>query len=126
MIAIDTSSLTAYWAGHDGPDVEAVEAAFADHHAVLPPVVLSEVLSDPGLGSGPAAVVKALPVLELSTGYWERAGSLRARILSGGRRARLADTLIAQSCIDHQIALITRDRDFRSFTAAGLRLALSS
>jgi predicted nucleic acid-binding protein len=39
-------------------------------------------------------------------------------------RARLPDALIAQSCIDHDVALITRDRDFRYFAKyCGLRLA---
>jgi len=37
----------------------------------------------------------------------------------------LADTLIAQSCIDHDVRLVTRDDDFRHFVRlGGLRLAL--
>jgi len=68
-----------------------------------------------------------LPVLEVTEGYWQRAGLLRARVLARGRRARLADTLIAQSCLDHDLPLITRDADFRHFaTLAGLRLATGS
>jgi predicted nucleic acid-binding protein len=44
-------------------------------------------------------------------------------VLAAKRRARLGDALIAQSCLDHQVRLITRDRDFRHFArAAGLRL----
>ena len=40
-------------------------------------------------------------------------------------KARLGDALIAQSCIDQSIPLITRDRDFRAFaTAAKLNLVL--
>jgi predicted nucleic acid-binding protein len=40
-------------------------------------------------------------------------------------RARLADTLIAQSCIDHGVRLVTRDADFRHFARiGGLRLAV--
>jgi predicted nucleic acid-binding protein len=36
----------------------------------------------------------------------------------------LPDTLIAQSCIDHDVALIARDEDFRHFAEhCGLRLA---
>jgi len=34
----------------------------------------------------------------------------------------LADTLIAQICIDHDVPLITRDKDFRHFAKHGLRL----
>jgi predicted nucleic acid-binding protein len=39
-------------------------------------------------------------------------------------KAKVADALIAQSCIDHDVALITRDRGFRHFAKhCGLRLA---
>jgi predicted nucleic acid-binding protein len=34
----------------------------------------------------------------------------------------LADTLIAQACLDHEVPLVTRDPDFRHFRTAGLRL----
>lgn len=37
MIAIDTSSLIAYLAGDDGPDLPVVEAALSDFTAVVPP-----------------------------------------------------------------------------------------
>jgi len=48
---------------------------------------------------------------------------LRAQILKLKRRAPLVETLIAQSCIDHDVGLVTRDVDFRAFVrAGGLRL----
>lgn len=57
-------------------------------------------------------------------GYWERTGLLRAKILQQGYKARLADTLIAQNCLDHHALLITRDKDFKIYKEiAGLRLA---
>jgi len=60
-------------------------------------------------------------MLDVLDGYWERAGLLRARILRRGRKARLADTLVAQSCLDHDVELVTRDADFQHFAhAAGL------
>jgi predicted nucleic acid-binding protein len=86
-------------------------------------VVLTEVLSDPKLPKRVADLIGALPLLELSDGYWHRAGALRSRVLAAGRRARLADTLIAQSCLDHDVGLVSSDRDFRHFArAGGLRL----
>ena len=33
-------------------------------------------------------------------------------------KARLGDALIAQSCIDAHVVLLTRDRDFRTFAEA--------
>jgi predicted nucleic acid-binding protein len=56
----------------------------------------------------------------MATGH--RAGLLRAELLRGILKAQLADCLIAQSCIDHDIPLITYDRDFRHFVHAGLKL----
>jgi predicted nucleic acid-binding protein len=62
---------------------------------------------------------------EVSPGCRQRAGALRAKVLAGRRKARLGDALIAQSCVDHAIPLLTRDRDFRTFAgAAGLNLIL--
>jgi predicted nucleic acid-binding protein len=53
--------------------------------------------------------------VEVGHGYWQRAGELRAKVLAKRRKARLGDALIAQSCLDRGIPLLTRDRDFRSF-----------
>ncbi|HEX5544384.1 MAG TPA: PIN domain-containing protein [Nitrospira sp.] len=65
-----------------------------------------------------------LPTLQITEGFWERAGLLRAKLLANSRRANLADTLIAQSCLDHHATLVTRDRDFKNFVSlAGLRVA---
>ena len=115
MIAIDSSSFIAYLSGAAGPDIVAVEAALAGKHACVPPVVLTELLSDPELPKIVEGLLRQLPRLSVSDGYWERAGALRAKVLADRRRAPLADALIAQSCLDHDVPLITRDHDFRSF-----------
>ena len=123
MIALDTSSLVAYLGGGAGDDVEIVATALDHHQAILPPVVLTEILSDPKLSSEARLALLDLPLLELTAGYWERAGLLRAGILSKGRKARVADALIAQSCLDASVPLVTRDTDFRHFAQlAGLVL----
>jgi hypothetical protein len=115
MIALDTSSLVAYLSGEIGRDVGAVDVALAERQACLPPAVLAELLSDPKLPSKTAALFKALPTLPITEGYWERVGRLRADVIAQGRKARLADALIAQSCLDHRVPLVTRDIDFRNF-----------
>ncbi len=122
MIALDTSSLVHYLAGSSGRDVDAVDIALAHGQACLPPVVLSEVLGDPQLPQRLEEILLRIPVLVLETGYWERAGRLRAMVIGGGHKAKLADTLITQSCLDHDVPLVTRDGDFRHFTTAGLRI----
>jgi predicted nucleic acid-binding protein len=64
-------------------------------------------------------------MIEVEEGYWERAGLLRAKVLSKHRKARLGDALIAQTCIDRRILLLTRDKDFRAFAdAAHLNLVV--
>lgn len=120
MIAVDTSSMSAYLAGDTAEDVELVELALQQHHVVLPPVVLTELLSVPRLPRRVADVFRRLPLVAVLDGYWERAGALRARVRARGHKARLADVLIAQSCLDHRVALISRDQDFRHFRGAGL------
>jgi predicted nucleic acid-binding protein len=126
MIALDTSSLVAYLSDEAGGDVDAVEVALAERQACLPPAVLSELLSDPKLPTQTAAVLRALPQLPITDGYWERVGALRARVIAQGRKARLADALIAQSCIDHAVPLVSRDTDFRNFVrVSDLELVLT-
>jgi predicted nucleic acid-binding protein len=123
LIAVDSSSLIAYLAGASGQDVDLVDRLLADRQACLPPVVLTELLSDPRLPSSVVNLLQQLPVFPVTDGYWQRAGLLRAQILSKSRKAKLADTLIAQSCLDQDIPLVTRDVDFRVFAeASNLRL----
>jgi predicted nucleic acid-binding protein len=123
MKALETSSMIAYLSGDVGVDVNAVEIAMTQYQATFPPAVVTELLSDPGLHPQTVAFLRQVPQLEVLDGYWERAGELRAQLLRRGLKAHLADTLIAQSCLDHDVALITRDRDFRNFARhAGLRL----
>ncbi|MBI2981168.1 MAG: PIN domain-containing protein [Deltaproteobacteria bacterium] len=122
MIAIDTSSLIAYLSGEKGPDVEAVDQALDQKQAVLPPVVFSEILSDPKLPKSVRDLIGEVPPLIITDGYWERAGLLRSKLVFRKLKAPLADTLIAQSCIDYGVLLITRDNDFRHFTGMGLKL----
>lgn len=122
MIALNTSSIVAYLAGAEAPDTAAADAAIAGKAAALPLIVLAELLGAPNLNRPGREALMALPLLEILDGYWVRAGLLRARLRALGLKARLADMLIAQSCLDHDVGLITRDDDFRHFVQhAGLR-----
>lgn len=126
MIAADTSTWIAFLEGKTGADMLLLDQALDDRQVLMVPVVLSELLSDPKLPAKIADMLAELPMVEVEAGYWQRAGALRAKVLGHRRKARLADALIAQSCIDRDIALLTRDRDFRAFAeAAGLNLVLN-
>jgi predicted nucleic acid-binding protein len=123
MIAADTSTWVAFLEGETATDTELLDQALRDRQVLMVPVVLTELLSDPKLPVEVARTLCDLPPIEIERDYWQRAGALRAKVLAKRRRARLADALIAQSCVDRGISLLTRDRDFRAFSeAAGLQL----
>ncbi len=115
MIAVDTSVLIDYFKGISNLQTDRVNELFAYHALVLPPIVLSELLSAPRLSPEFVNYLVELPILTIHEGYWQRAGRMRSVLLQKQLKARLADTLIAQSCIDHQIPLMTKDDDFKSF-----------
>lgn len=123
MICADSSSFIAFIKGEGERDVELVADALADGLLVLSPVSVTELLSDPHLPIPTQEMVIEIPRLEITAGYWERAGKLRALLMRHQYRPKIADTLVAQSCIDHQVPLVTRDQDFQAFRKhAGLRL----
>jgi predicted nucleic acid-binding protein len=115
MIAADTSTWIAFLEGESDEDAQLLDKALADRQVVMIPVVLTELLSDPGLPSAVFETLVEIPLIEITPGCWQRAGALRARVLSLSRKARLGDALIAQTCLDRDIPLLTRDRDFRAF-----------
>lgn len=119
MIAAGTNTRIAYFEGESGADVDALDRALADKQSLMPPVVLTELLSDPEIDPTVAEALCGVPLIETHDWYWQRAGELRAKVHARGRKARLGDVLIAQSCIDNGVALLTRDRDFRAFVASG-------
>jgi predicted nucleic acid-binding protein len=126
MIAADTSTWIAFLEGAAGQDAELLDRALADRQVVMVPAVLTELLTDPHLPSRVAETLSEIPLIEIKSGYWHRAGELRRKVLSQGRKARLGDALIAQNCLDGGVSLLTRDRDFQVFAvAARLDLVLA-
>ena len=122
MIAVDTSSLRRFLEGRSARDVEQVALALESRQLALPPVVLTEILSEPSLQRQTIEAISGLPLLEIDGEFWARAGLLRSGVLAQGRKCKVADALIAQACLDHRVPLITNDRDFRIFEDAGLLL----
>ncbi len=118
-IAVDASVVIPWLNGVDHPEVAALKLALERNDAALPPVILTEVLSDPAQGAAIAEALDGFAILSLEDGFWRRAGQLRAKLLAAGRKAKLADTLVAQTCIDADVPLLTRDRDFEAFVKLG-------
>lgn len=127
MIAADTSTWIAFLQGEAGTDVELLDQSLANRQLLMAPPVLTELLSDPGITFEVSKTLSELPPIEIQPGFWNRAGALRATVLAKGRKARLGDALIAQSCLDAGIPLLTRDWDFRAFAeSASLSILIDS
>lgn len=123
MICADSSSFIAFIKGEAKSDVERITEALAHRLLVLSPVSVTELLSDPKLSPATELVIYEIPCLQILPGYWERAGKLRSSLMRNRYRPKMSDTLIAQSCLDHDVPLVTRDREFEGFAkVAGLKL----
>lgn len=115
MIAADTSTVAAFLQGEKAADTELLKHAIEDEALVLPPVVIAELFSSPKLPEDAKATLLEIPTIPIEAEFWAKAGEARATLLKAGKKARLADTLIAVSCIQHGIPLIARDGDYRHF-----------
>jgi predicted nucleic acid-binding protein len=122
LIALDASAFARLLDGLHDRASDAARDALGSRVATLPPVVLTELLSNPNITTAASEYVASVPLLPLLDGYWGRAAILRADLLRHGFKAELPDCLIAQSCLDHDVPLITYDLDFRHFVRAGLKL----
>jgi len=123
LIAADTSILIPFFLGEKADDINTVHLALETGMLCLPPTVVTEILS--GTANAPlmAAGIQDIMILPIKDKYWFRAGVNRQLLLHKGLKAKLADTLISQSCIDHNVRLVTRDSDFRHFAKhCGLNL----
>jgi predicted nucleic acid-binding protein len=127
MIAADTSTWIAFFQGDAGGDVEILDQSLENRQVLMAPPVLTELLSDPKITAEVSNTLSELPSIEIQPGFWNRAGALRASVLAKRRKARLGDSLIAQSCLDAGIPLLTRDRDFHAFAeAASLNILIDT
>jgi predicted nucleic acid-binding protein len=125
LFCADTSCWIPYLAGESGSDVELIVAHLRQRSLVMSPIVLAELLSDPLRSLTVREALLNISTLELKPGFWERAGVTRAALIGLKIKPQLADTLIAQVCIDHKLPLHTRDIGFRSFAKhASLQLVL--
>ncbi len=100
MIAADTSTWVAFLEGGAGEDAQLLDKALEDRQVVMVPVVLTELLSDPKLPTGVAETLSEVPLIEIGSGYWKRAGELRAKVLAKRRKAHARPGLssVRRSC----------------------------
>ena len=124
MIASDSSTLIAFFQGeYETKDVIHLRNSIKNSFLFLPPVVIAEILSATNITKEIEETINVFPTLELKSGFWQRLGKTRHLLLKKKFKANIADCIIAQSCIDHDIPLITRDKDFRHYEKyCGLKL----
>jgi predicted nucleic acid-binding protein len=121
---VDSSVIIAWLNGADYPEAEALDALLEKDAAFIAPIGITEIFSDTKGGPIVAEALTTFRVLDLKPGYWERAGAMRAELRREGRKAPIADALIAQAAIDADLPLLTRDADFRIYAKLfGLKLA---
>src|ERR1700689_2184334 len=87
MIAADTSSWIAFLEGDRGEDTMLLDKALADRQVWMIPVVLTELLSDPGLPPAVAETLAEVPLIEIEPGFWQRAGALSEGIVQAPQSA---------------------------------------
>lgn len=124
MIA-DTSIWIDYFLGKPGDDLELFRNRLNEGQVVMAPSVLSELLSSTAM---PATVEKALLEIRFATPsshFWQETGKLQRHLAKLGTHATLADCLVAQSCLEHKLPLLTRNRAIIKFgPKVGLNLLL--
>ncbi len=119
MIVADTSVLIPWAQGKTTAYTDLLNVHITQRTLRVAPVSIAELMSAREAQAEILLFADSLTVLDLLPGYWGRAGILRGRCLAAGRRARLADALIAQTCIDADLPLLTNDADFDVFQSAG-------
>jgi hypothetical protein len=124
VIAADSSSLIAFLEGDAGEDIAVIQRAIASDQLIYAPPVIAELYAGAKRSAELDELLSGTSLLPLVDGFWERAGRNRRLLLEKGLKARFADALVAQCCIDADVALIARDRDYRHFERwCGLKLA---
>jgi predicted nucleic acid-binding protein len=119
LIVADSSVLIPWAEGLVTAQTDLLDQQIAQGTLRVAPVSITELLSAPNLRPEVRLVAETLDLLELRDGYWARTGLLRGRCIAAGRRARIADALIAQACLDADLPLLTNDADFEVFKLIG-------
>jgi hypothetical protein len=82
LIAADTSTWVAYLDGVDATDTKLLDRALQGGQLLMPPAVLTELMSNPDLPPAAAQALLEVPPIEVESGFWVRAGQLRAKGLA--------------------------------------------
>jgi len=111
-VVVDTSEWIDFFAGRPAA---ALEDALAQGVAVLPPLVVAELVSGARRARERAAItdlLRELPVHETPLAHWIRVGELRRLLQENGVTISTPDAHVAQCALDRDAFLLSRDRIF--------------
>jgi predicted nucleic acid-binding protein len=113
VVVADTSVLIEHV---NGRIVDAVEEALANELLILPPLVISELVTG-GIGFNEtmaiADVLRLARMHETSLHHWIAVGDLRRDLGRHGLKVTIPDAHVTQCVIDLDATLIARDNIFR-------------
>ncbi|MFL6247600.1 MAG: PIN domain-containing protein [Thermoanaerobaculia bacterium] len=122
-VVVDTSVWIAFFAG-SGAD--AVAEALEHGAAVLPPIVVAELMSGATTQLQRQAIGELLqdaPVHDTPLEHWLRVGDLRRKLAQKGIAVTIPDAHVAQCALDRDAVLLTADVVFHSIAKhSALRL----
>ena len=123
-VVADTSVWIDFFAGREATSLE---AALADATAVLPPIVVAELVCGASSKRDRDAICDVLAEIPLHATpreHWVRVGELRRRLRSKGLSVSTPDAHVAQCALDRDATLLSRDRVFTRIAALSeLRIA---
>jgi len=99
----------------NGRSVPALDLALAEELLIVPPLVISELVSGATRAKETAAIAELLPILKLhetNLCHWIAVGDLRRDLAAHGVNLTIPDAHVAQCAIDLDATLITGDKVF--------------
>ncbi len=127
MILIDTSAWIDFFRGR-GPLASMVDRLLEDDAAAWCGPVEVELRRGIRSARQRAQVLQLMESchrLESPTALWQEAGELGAHLGSKGVEAKSMDLLIATYALAHDVALLTKDRDFALMCKVGVPLRIT-
>jgi predicted nucleic acid-binding protein len=103
MFAVDTNILIAYLNGERSVDTDEVDKIVETGTLAIPCVVLAELYSALDDETGFSVFEHIWVLYPKDAAFWMRVAKLRRSMLLAKRKARLADTMIAQLCLDYDL-----------------------
>ena len=110
-----------------GARIESVDEAVADRSAVIPPLVVAELVTGavtPAMREAVGELLQDASVHQTPLEHWIDVGTLRRVLARKGVNVALPDAHVAQCALDRDAVLLATDKIFREIAKyAPLRLA---